>query len=610
MLVGTSVMSCMSPISNQRFDNELRGIGDLRAVYTNLSCVCTNARVSGIASVRSGTKQVLSYVQLAREASQVCEVGFNCGHSTAAFLEASSAVRVRNFDLPDPRWGARAHKFFRHRYPRSRLHIIEGDSSKTIPSFVSTNPHAHRCDLLVVDGLHTYEGSLLDLIRMVPMAKCNATVVFDDVCDPLACTAVAPTPSSRGFTENKVVVGPTQAWEAAKQLGVVRELARFDLLDRGFAIGRLQLCDDQQRVGLPSANGALPRPIAVRWLTPAQRAKQGGSSRLQRDGSRHTKSIMGGMPEEAETAQASIGLTGHDSRQTRREGAVVILSHRQQSVSGPGVRFPLDDSHPAVIINRRYAESASLDWVYKRSWNGIGSDDEVNITAMWDRKVRLVRDELQNHQYVLSLDDDAFVRKPDVSVESYLQRYPWADLILASPALVGRWQNSSAGSMMEAYAACMSRERALLGVCLVNWGVVIARSTPFVHLLLNTMLTSEACTMQRKTFITGDQACIEQLLLKHPLFHDWQNHVALLPPSDFNCHGADRFSQPCVDPFTVHFYGQMPNKLTVLRRAATRAMAGDYSVREMRPSAHGGRLSTWTCRHPNARHYAPDDSTC
>ena len=74
--------------------------------------------------------------------------------------------------------------------------------------------------------------------------------------------------------------------------------------------------------------------------------------------------------------------------------------------------------------------------MYKRSWDGIGSDDEVNITAVWDRKVRLVRNELQNHQYLLSLDDDAFVRKPDVSVESYLQRYPWADLILASPALV------------------------------------------------------------------------------------------------------------------------------------------------------------------------------
>jgi len=598
------VMSCMSPIKNQRFDNELRGIGALHSVYTNLSCVCPNARVSGIASVRTGTKQVLSYVQLAREASQVCEVGFNCGHSTAAFLEASSAVRVRNFDLPDPRWGEQAYKFFRHRYPRNRLQIIEGDSSKTIPSFVSTKPRAHRCDLLVVDGLHTYEGSLLDLIRMLPMAECNATVVFDDVCDPLACTAVVHTPSSSGFVQNKAVVGPTQAWEAAKQLGVVRELARFDLPDRGFAIGRLQLCD--QRVGLPSVNGALPRPVAVRWLTPARKATQGRDSH-QRDGSRHTKSIMGGMLEEAETVQTSTGHTGHDSRQTRREGAVVILSRRQQSVPGPGVRFPLDDSHPAVIINRRYAQSTSLDWVHKRSWNGIGSDDEVNITAVWDRKVRLIRNELQNHQYVLSLDDDAFVRKPDVSVESYLQRYPWADLILASPALVGRWRNSSVGSMMQAYDACMSREGAL-GVCLVNWGVVIARNTPFVHLLLNKMLTSKACTKQRKTFITGDQACIEQLLLKDHLFHDWPKHVALLPPSDFNCHSADLFSQPCVDPFAAHFYGQVPNKLTVLRRAATRALAGDYSVREMRLSAH--QLPIWTCRHPDARFFAPDDSAC
>ena len=298
------------------------------------------------------------------------------------------------------------------------------------------------------------------------------------------------------------------------------------------------------------------------------------------------------------------------ANKAHRSGAVVILTHRQQSVSGPGVRFPLDDSHPAVIVNRRYAENTSLDWVYERSWNGTGRDDGANIVAAWDRKVRLVRNELRNHQYLLSLDDDAFVRKPSVTVESYLRRYPWADLILASPALVGRWRNSSDGSIMEAYDACLSRERGLLGVCLVNWGVVIARSAPFVHLLLDKMLKSKACTVQRKTFITGDQACIEKLLLKAPLFRDWPSHVALLPPSELNCHGADTFSQPCVDPFAVHFYGQMPNKLTVLRRAATRAMAGDYSVREMRSSTRGGRLSIWTCRHPGANYFASDDSAC
>ena len=73
VIFGTSAMPCMSPIKNQRFDNELRGIGDLHSVFTNLSCVCKHARVSGIASVRTGTKQVLSYVQLAREASQVSD---------------------------------------------------------------------------------------------------------------------------------------------------------------------------------------------------------------------------------------------------------------------------------------------------------------------------------------------------------------------------------------------------------------------------------------------------------------------------------------------------------------------------------------------------------
>eukprot|EP00966_Prymnesium_polylepis_P091786 2124593-Prymnesium_polylepis.1 len=92
--------------------------------------------------------QVESYVQAAqalpnRPTLLVCEVGFNCGHSTATFLESNPAIKTLSFDWQNPisskHYGLRARSFFRSRYG-SRFKVVDGDSKASIPKYLTSHP--------------------------------------------------------------------------------------------------------------------------------------------------------------------------------------------------------------------------------------------------------------------------------------------------------------------------------------------------------------------------------------------------------------------------------------------------------------------------------------
>ena len=122
--------------------------------------------------------------------------------------------------------GGRRSRLFRSRYG-ARFRIIDGDSEKTLPAFVRANPQP-RCDLVVVDGRHDYVHPLLDLVWLLQIAHCNASIILDDVCDPARCHAHHQggrtfSGESKKGTNNEAVVGPTQAWAEARRLGYVRE---------------------------------------------------------------------------------------------------------------------------------------------------------------------------------------------------------------------------------------------------------------------------------------------------------------------------------------------------------------------------------------------------
>ena len=63
-----------------------------------------------------------------------------------------------------------------------RFSIAFGDSKVTVPKFINEKNGKFSCDILIVDGDHSYEGALADLKNMRSLAKQNGRniLILDD----------------------------------------------------------------------------------------------------------------------------------------------------------------------------------------------------------------------------------------------------------------------------------------------------------------------------------------------------------------------------------------------------------------------------------------------
>ena len=59
---------------------------------------------------------------------------------------------------------------------------LDGDSTKTIPTLV--DKYLNYFDLVLVDGDHSYQGAMTDLINVFPLCKSGGHILFHDICHP------------------------------------------------------------------------------------------------------------------------------------------------------------------------------------------------------------------------------------------------------------------------------------------------------------------------------------------------------------------------------------------------------------------------------------------
>ena len=133
---------------------------------------------------------------------RICEVGFNCGFSSWAFLQASPSVHVWSFDLADYEYSAAAKSHIDEIFP-GRHTLVRGNSHVELPAFAAAHPH-ERFDVVFIDGDHSFDGATADLEHLRAMATVDTIVVMDDITPWL------------WFGE-----GPTQAWREAVETGLI-----------------------------------------------------------------------------------------------------------------------------------------------------------------------------------------------------------------------------------------------------------------------------------------------------------------------------------------------------------------------------------------------------
>lgn len=148
---------------------------------------------------------------------QICEVGFNCGHSSAAWLlfapPPAAETKVLSFDVFRQRYAERCRRHVQSVHAgrddawSERIEFVRGDSADTLPEAAYRRPDV-ICDLTMVDGLHVGAQPTLDLMASLSMSTAGSIVVMDDArCSSWWCADV------------------TRAWEWAIEAGKVRELS-------------------------------------------------------------------------------------------------------------------------------------------------------------------------------------------------------------------------------------------------------------------------------------------------------------------------------------------------------------------------------------------------
>ncbi|KXZ41183.1 hypothetical protein GPECTOR_678g812 [Gonium pectorale] len=159
---------------------------------------------------------------------QVCEVGFNAGHSATVWLSAQPGLAVTSFELGVHNYTRVALDFLQSREShRRRINVTWGNSLHTVPRAATEAPRRPPCDLLVLDGGHDFRTAMGDIINMRALAASpfHVLVVDDVYCSADWCH------------------DPTSALEAAVNNGLVKILKVYRSADgtRGFAVARYNM---------------------------------------------------------------------------------------------------------------------------------------------------------------------------------------------------------------------------------------------------------------------------------------------------------------------------------------------------------------------------------
>ncbi len=158
----------------------------------------------------------------------VCETGFNAGHSTFTWLKANPNTHVYSFDIGRHSYGQRMAKYIHEVFP-GRFNITWGNSIKTLPAFRKAHPEI-LCDLISIDGGHTYNVCKSDFENFKKMSRPKSIIVLDNY------------PDNRGRGRWMKSLG--DVWEGAKRNGEIIEIFQCNYWPKksqGFSVGLMNV---------------------------------------------------------------------------------------------------------------------------------------------------------------------------------------------------------------------------------------------------------------------------------------------------------------------------------------------------------------------------------
>lgn len=115
------------------------------------------------------------------------EIGTRRGWSLGMVCATVPECEVYSFDLWQSEYGGIANpgpEFVSNEMKKlgyqKEVHFMSGNSHETVPNFFRDNPTV-QFDLILVDGDHTPDGALGDLVNTLPHLSPGGILLFDDI---------------------------------------------------------------------------------------------------------------------------------------------------------------------------------------------------------------------------------------------------------------------------------------------------------------------------------------------------------------------------------------------------------------------------------------------
>ena len=120
-----------------------------------------------------------------KEIKKICEIGFNAGHSAFLMLLDKQEIPLEFtvFDINIHKYLKPCFEYIKTKFNNVKFEFIEGNSSLTMPKFISENEDLKETyDLIHVDGDHTHEAISNDMMNANILLKINGIMIVDDTC--------------------------------------------------------------------------------------------------------------------------------------------------------------------------------------------------------------------------------------------------------------------------------------------------------------------------------------------------------------------------------------------------------------------------------------------
>jgi hypothetical protein len=113
----------------------------------------------------------------------ICEIGFNAGHSTMLLLlgRGNIPLNFTIFDIGHHLYTKPCYEYMKSKFSLVNFEFIEGDSTITMPEWISNNSELlYKYDVVHVDGGHDEHCISNDMKNADLLVKKNGIVIVDD----------------------------------------------------------------------------------------------------------------------------------------------------------------------------------------------------------------------------------------------------------------------------------------------------------------------------------------------------------------------------------------------------------------------------------------------